>query len=185
MDIFKKKEWLMKILRKFKHPVLRSQPKEIKYGEFLNNWSKNFSYIIPIFIGLLAPIFINILTKDIIVPPQELFSYLLTSAFTLIVLTSLLISLIVAGILYVIIVLIFGSLIYLLQRAVNNIQVKLGSAFILILIVLLVGLGYYITRITTMITWPWMIGLLIESIGVIIALHIFSHYLNLFDKSKK
>ena len=184
MVLFKKKEWLIRILKKFNSPIFKSKPKAQKYGEFLSNWSNNFNNWFPVFVGLLATIFITILTKDVNVPPQELFSYILTSVFTIVVLQSLLISIIVAGILYVFIIFVFGSLAYLLQKITYYIQIKLRSIAILSLVIILTFLGFYITRIEKAVNWPWMIGLLIESIGVMMALFIISHYLKLLDKGK-
>jgi len=169
--VFKKKE----IIHHLNFTVINK--KEISYNEFISNWSKNFNSFFPIFIGLLATIFITLFIKDMSIPPGELFSSILTLAFSLIVLSSLLVSIIVAGVLYVIMILGLGSFVYWTYKIIDNLLIKKGFIPIIAIILILFLIGIPLSFIAQTLTWEWMIGLILEAIGIVIGMHLISNFL--------
>lgn len=169
--VFKKKEIMNRI-----DSIIISK-KKISYNEFINNWSKNFNSFFPIFIGLLATIFITFFIKDMHIPSGEIFSSILTMTFSLVVISSLWVSIIVAGILYIIMVLGLGSLVYWIQKIIDKILVKKGVILVVIIILILFLFGIPLSFIAPNLTWGWMFGLLLEAVGIVIGMHLISNFL--------
>lgn len=176
--VFKKKEKIKRI------SLILKDRKVLSYNEFISNWSKNFTSFFPIFVGLLATIFITLFIKDMSIPAGEIFSSILTMAFSLIVLSSLWVSIIVAGILYVLMILGLGSLVYLIQKLIDKIISKWGVIPIIIVILVLFLIGVPLSLTSRTLTWLWMFGLLLEALGIIIGIHIISGYIEIIDNIK-
>ena len=123
-----------------------------KYIEFIKSWSKIYNIGFPIFIAVLATVFINIFTNNTPITITKVFDKSFLLLFIFYALTAILFSLIITMILYGIFVFIFGSTVFLMKE-LNEIILENYSwlgVFLFNLFLLIMGFKlFFIHRLST------------------------------------
>ena len=138
-----------------------------KYKTFIKEFSEFYNKGFPIFVSVLAAIFIGIFTNQFKFTVAESFTWLNILLFTVYSLLAIFVSLLVAVFLYLVLVGIFGSLVYLIQKISNYFYGKFKLPFVLISSSSLILIGGILSFYFKFPSILFIIGLLLMVIGII------------------
>lgn len=117
-----------------------------EYQKFIKQWAEFYNKGFPIFVAIFATIFVNIYTQNIQITIADAFSKIITLAFAIYALSVLLISIFVAGIFWFFMVIVLGTIIFLIQKMSYWIHDKAGMRGTIILYILslvVIGAGFW------------------------------------------
>lgn len=138
-----------------------------QYLKFIGEFSEFFKKGFPIFLAVLAGIFINIYTSKLNVDIASSFDLLIIYSFVILALIAILISTISTAILYFIMVWGFGSFTFLVQKLSNFLFRRFGLTIALLLSLDIALVGFFIMNRFEYPSFYWVLGLTLEIIGFI------------------